>query len=301
LDTHHPKLSAKKRNDYIYAYLMILPVVAGLLIFYIVPFFQTFYNSFMDMGAFGTPTWYGINNYKNLISDKTVWEALRNTLVYAVISVPVGICLSILLAVLLNVNIKGRSIYRTLFFLPCVTMPTAIAMVWQWVYNSSYGLLNCFLDLFGVKGPAWTTNPKIALYSIIIVGIWCSVGYNMIILLAGLQGIPGSYYEAADIDGAGGRRKFISITLPLLSSTIFFVLIMSLISAFQVFDIIFMMIPKDSIAIESTESLVYLFYRYGFIFDDKGYASVIAIMIFLIILIVTIIQMKLQDKWVNYE
>lgn len=293
--------SSKKRNDYFWAYLMILPTVAGLAIFYIFPFFQTLYNSFTNMGAFNIATWAGLDNYQRMISDKIVWQALRNTLVYVIISVPISIFLSTFVAVLLNAKIKGRSVYRTLYFLPSVTMPAAIAMVWKWFYNSDYGLLNYVLSAIGIKGLNWLSDPQIALYSIIAVAIWSSVGYNMIILLAGIQGISISYYEAASVDGAGKIYKFFKITLPLLTPTIFFVMIMSLISSFQVFDLIFMMIPADSIAADSTQSLVSLFYRNAFILSDKGYASAIAMLLFDIILIITIVQMKLQNKWVNYD
>lgn len=291
----------QKRRNYIAAYIMIFPLVSGMLIFYIIPFFQTFYNSFLEMGAFGPATWIGLDNYKSMLEDKTLWQAFRNTLVYAFVSVPVTVTFSIFLAVLLNTQIRGRSVYRTLFFLPCVTMPAAIAMVWMWLYNSNYGLINSFLNIFGIKGVAWTTNTKTAIYSIIVVVIWSSVGRYMVILLAGLQGIPDTYYAAASIDGAGTIWKFFFITLPLLTPTIFFVIIMALISTFQIFDVIFMIVPKDSIAAESTQSLVFLFYRAAFVYNEKGYASAIAILIFLLVLTVTYIQMKLQNKWVFYD
>lgn len=295
------KASRKKRNDYKWFAILTLPTVGGLFIFYILPFFQTLYNSFNSISSFGIMTWNGIENYRRLFSDIDMAFALRNTLIYTVISVPIGICLSTLLAVLLNANIKGRSIYRTLYFLPSVTMPAAVAMVWKWLYNSDYGLLNYALNLIGIKGPHWISDPNMALYSIIIVAIWSSVGYNMIILLAGLQGISSSYYEAADIDGAGAFRKFFLITVPLLTPTIFFALIMALISAFQVFDMIFMMISQNSVVIKDTQSMVYLFYKNAFILSDKGYASAIAIVLFVIIIAITAVQMKLQDKWVNYN
>ena len=281
--------------------ILTFPTIIGLLIFYIIPFFQTLYNSFHTIGNFGDMTWSGVTNYQRLFQDSNMAAALKNTLIYTVISVPVGLCFSILLAVLLNAKIKGRSVYRTLFFLPSVTMPSAIAMVWKWLYNSDYGLINFLLRKIGIQGPDWLTDPRTALYSIILVAIWSSVGYNMIILLAGLQGIPVSYYEAAEIDGAGTVKQFFHVTLPLLTPSIFFVLIMALISAFQTFDLIFMMIPNSSVAITSTQSVVYLFYKNAFILFDKGYASAIAIVLFVIIMIITAVQLKLQNKWVNYD
>ena len=210
------RLSRKKRNDYMWFVILVLPALGGLFIFYIVPFFQTIYNSLNTISDFGSMTFAGFANYKRLFTDSSVGAALINTLIYTVLSVPIGLFLSTILAVLLNAKIRGRSVYRTLFFLPSVTMPAAIAMVWKWLYNSDYGLINYLLKQIGVRGPHWLSDPKIALYSIIIVAIWSSVGYNMIILLAGLQGIPVSYYEAAEIDGASAGRQFLNINVPMM-------------------------------------------------------------------------------------
>jgi multiple sugar transport system permease protein len=294
-------MSKKKVNDYVWAYLMILPIVIGLFIFYIIPFFQTFFYSFTNMGAFGVYDSMGLNNFKKVLFDANFFLALKNTFVFTVISVPIGVILSILLAVLLNASIKGLTVYRTIYFLPAVTMPAAVAMVWKWLFNGDYGLINFMLSKIAIKGPAWISDPKIALFSIIMVGVWSKIGYNMVILLAGLQGISKSYYEAAEIDGAGGVGKFFNITLPLLSPTIFFVVVMSLIGAFQVFDYIFMMISTNSVALEATQSVVYLFYRSAFNLQEKGYASAIAIVLFFIIMAITAVQITLQKKWVNYE
>ncbi|MCF2938661.1 sugar ABC transporter permease [Paenibacillus alkaliterrae] len=288
------------RGDLFWAYIMIAPLMLGLFIFYVYPVFQTVYYSFVEWGAFGNYKWTGLDNYNKLLTDTDLHRAIRNTVVYIVLSVPLSIFLSILVAALLNQKIRGLTIYRTLYFLPVITMPAAVAMVWRWLYNADYGLLNYALGLLSIKGPHWLTDPNIALYSVILVAIWSSIGNNMIIFLSGLQGISSSYYEAASIDGAGTISKFYRITLPLLTPTIFFVGVISLISAFQVFDMIYMMIGEKNIAIESTQSIVFLFYKYGFTQNMKGYASAIAVLLFVIILIVTFIQMKLQKKWVHY-
>jgi len=288
-----------RRSDMMWGYLMIAPLMLGLIIFYVWPVFQTFFYSFTEWGAFGNYKWSGINNYEKLLTDTNLLKAFRNTLIYIIFTVPVGIFISILVAVLLNQRIRGLTVYRTLYFLPVVTMPAAVAMVWKWLYNSDYGLLNYGLSKIGISGPHWLTDPKFALYSVIIVAIWSSIGHNMIILLSGLQGISSSYYEAASIDGAGAFYKFFRITLPLLTPTIFFVAVMSLIGAFQVFDLIFMMV--GNIVIDSTQSVVYLFYKYAFMQNAKGYASAIAVVLFVIILAVTYVQMKLQKRWVHYE
>ncbi|MFF3021833.1 carbohydrate ABC transporter permease [Gottfriedia sp. NPDC057948] len=297
-----PSLSkTRKRSDYFWAYCMIAPTMIGLTIFYLWPIIQTIYFSFTEWGAFGQYEWTGLDNYRRMLEDSNLLQSFKNTGIYIVFTVPIGIFLSILIAVLLNQKIKGKSVYRTLYFLPVITMPAAIAMVWRWLYNSDYGLLNYLLSIFGIKGPQWVSDPKIALYSIIVVAIWSGLGYNMVIFLSGLQGIPRSYYEAAEIDGAGPVKVFFKITLPLLSPVIFFVTIMSFIGAFQVFDLIFMMIGKSSTALENTQSIVYLFYQHAFVLNDKGYAAAIAVLLLIIILIITAIQMVLQKKWVHYD
>jgi multiple sugar transport system permease protein len=291
---------SKKHKDWFWAYLMILPNLIGLIVFYIIPFFQTVFFSLTDLGAFGKYSYVGFENYRMLFEDEVLRRALFNTSVFTVISVPIGIVLSVLIAVLLNSKIKGLTVYRTLYFLPAVTMPSVAGLIWRWLYNTDYGLINNVLKTLSIKGPAWVSDPKVALFSVIIVSIWSNVGYNMVIFLAGLQGIPKTYYEAADIDGAGIFTKFFRITLPLLTPTLFFVSVMSLIHAFQMFDLIFVLITEESYAIEKTQTIVYLFYKNAFIFHEKGYACAIAILLYLIILVVTMLQLKLQKKWVNY-
>lgn len=295
------KIPKKFKEDYMWGYIFIAPLLLGLIIFYIYPFIKNFFYSFTDINNFNQATFVGLENYAKMFSDPELWQSLWNTLRYAVITVPIGIICSLVIAGLLNTKIKGTSIYRTLYFLPAVTMPAAIAMVWKWIYNGNYGVLNQFLGVFGIEGQNWLSSPDFALYMIMIVGVWSVVGYNMIILLAGMQGISTSYYEAAAIDGAGAIMQFFKITIPLLTPTIFFVLITGLISGFQVFDTIYMMIGKSSLAFESTQTLVMMFYRNAFDYGYKGYASAIAMFIFIIIMVITVIQIKLQKKWVNYD
>ncbi|WP_231571034.1 carbohydrate ABC transporter permease [Gordoniibacillus kamchatkensis] len=295
------RFNPRTRGDYFWGYLMIAPTVLGLLVFSIWPVFQTLYFSFTSWGSFGNYEWTGTDNYKAMFADPMFWMALRNTFIYTCVTIPCAIALSIVAAVLLNQKIRGVTLYRTLYFLPVVTMPSAVAMVWKWLYNADYGLINYLLGAIGIKGPSWLTDPDIALYSMVIVAVWAAIGNNMVIFLSGLQGIPVSYYEAAAIDGAGSFKNFIFITLPLLTPTIFFVTIISLIGAFQVFDLVFMMIGPNSIVIEQTQSVVFLFYKNAFMLNNKGYAAAIAMVLFVIILLVTIVQMKLQKKWVHYS
>lgn len=295
------RASKREKKDWIAAYIFIAPVTLGLLVFYIWPFIQNIWFSFNEVSKFNVATFCGLANYQKLFRDGEVLKTFGNTLKYVVVTVPVGLFLSILIATLLNSKIKGTSIYRTLYFLPSVTMAAAVAMVWKWIYNEKMGILNSVIRALGGKGIGWLTDPKIALYSVMIVGLWMSVGYNMIILLAGMQGISKSYYEAAQIDGAGPIQLFFKVTIPLLTPTIFFVMIASIISGFQVFDVIYMMIGKTNPAYANTQTVVMLFYRQAFDYGYKGYAAAISILIFAVIMLVTVIQMIGQKKWVNYD
>jgi multiple sugar transport system permease protein len=280
---------------------MIAPTALGLLIFYIWPILRTFYFSFTDWGAFGASEWSGLENYQNLIEDDAVLGALRNTFLYAALVLLV-VPLSIVVAALLNTKrLRGVGIYRTLYFLPVVTMPVAVAIVWTWIYNGDFGVLNFLLSLVGIDGTSWLTDSDTALFAIAVVGIWMSLGYNVVILLAGLQGIPQHYYEAAELDGAGPVRRFFSVTVPLLSPSIFFVTVLSLIEALQVFDLIFIMMDETNPALGSTRSVVYLFYQEAFVNSDRGYAAAIVMVLLVIILLMTLAQFRLQKKWVHYE
>lgn len=294
------KATARQKKDWFAGYVFIAPVTLGLLIFYIWPFIQNFWFSFNDVNKFNVTHFIGLDNYKQLIGDAEVWTTFGNTLKYVVFTVPIGLFLSICIAALLNAKIRGTSIYRTLYFLPSVTMAAAVAMVWKWVFNEKMGILNSVIAGLGGERVGWLTNPKTALFIVMLVGLWMSVGYNMIILLAGMQGIPKTYYEAASIDGAGGLAQFFKITIPLLTPSIFFVMITSIISGFQVFDVVYMMVLKSNPAYESTQTVVMLFYRQAFDYGYKGYAAAISILIFIAIMIVTIFQLIGQKKWVNY-
>ena len=294
------KATARQKKDWFAGYVFIAPVTLGLLVFYIWPFIQNFWFSFNNVNKFNVTHFIGLDNYKQLIGDAEVWTTFGNTLKYVVFTVPIGLFLSICIAALLNAKIRGTSIYRTLYFLPSVTMAAAVAMVWKWVFNEKMGILNSIIAGLGGERVGWLTNPKTALFIVMLVGLWMSVGYNMIILLAGMQGIPKTYYEAASIDGAGGLAQFFKITIPLLTPSIFFVMITSIISGFQVFDVVDMMVLKSNPAYESTQTVVMLFYRQAFDYGYKGYAAAISILIFIAIMIVTIFQLIGQKKWVNY-
>ncbi|WP_240546576.1 carbohydrate ABC transporter permease [Paenibacillus artemisiicola] len=290
-----------RRNDYFWAYLMIAPTMIGTAVFSIWPLFQTLYLGFTKWDAFGNYEWTGTENYRRMASDPELWLSLKNTAVFTICTVPVSLVLSTIVAILLNQKIRGIPIYRTLYFLPVVTMPAAVAMVWKWLYNADFGLLNYALGFFTDLRPGWVSDPSIALYSIAVVSVWGGIGYNMIILISGLQGISSTLYEAASIDGASTMTRLFRITLPLLTPTFFFLTITSLIGSLQVFELIFMMIGPNSIAIDATQTIVYYFYQTAFLDNDKGYATAIALLLFAIILLVTVVQFIFQKKWVHYE
>lgn len=295
-------VSRREKSEFLWGWLFLLPTMTGLIILNIIPIFQTIYQSFFKTGAFGKGNVFiGLGNYSKLLKDGTVWQALWNTFKYALVEVPFSIAIALVLAVILNGKIKGRSIWRTIYFLPMVAAPAAVAMVWRWLYNSEFGLINHLLNRIGFSSVNWISDPGIAYISVAIVGIWSVIGYNMVLFFAGLQEIPRDYYEAAEIDGAGGVKQFFYITLPLISPTMFFVTVTRVIGAMQVFDSIYMMMEKSNPALVKTQSLVYLFYKYSFVEGNKGYGSAIVMLLLLVILLITVIQLLCQKKWVNYN
>lgn len=292
------KTTNRERSEFIWGWLFVLPTFIGLIILNIYPIFNTIYQSFFKTGDFGKGNIFvGLANYQKVFADGEVWRSLGNTFKYAIVEVPISIAIALVLAVLLNRKMKGRSFYRTVIFLPMVCAPAAVAMVWRWLYNADFGLFN---NLLGTS-IRWVSDPKITLYSIAVIGIWSVIGYNMVLFLSGLQEIPRDYYEAAQIDGATGVRAFFNITLPLLSPTIYFVLVTRIIGAMQVFDMIFLVIEKNNPAFSATQSLVYLFYNYTFEQKNIGYGSTIVVVLLVVIMILTAIQKYGEKKWVFYN
>jgi multiple sugar transport system permease protein len=293
--------SKRTLNRWLWGWFLIAPTIIGLTILNIIPMLQTLYLSFFRSGDFGRGNIFiGIDNYKKMFSDIQVWYAVRNTLIFTITVVPFSVIIAILLAVLLNSKLMGKGIYRTIYFIPMVVAPAAVTMVWKWLYNYHFGLINFLLSNIGVKHIDWIDDPHIAVISIIIICVWSTIGYNMVLLLAGLQDIPRDYYEAASIDGASHARQFFGITLPLLSPTLFFVFVTGIIASMQIFDVVYMMIGVASPSYNSVVSLVYLFYNNSFKYSNKGYGSAIVMLLLGIIMIITIIQLKVQKKWVNY-
>ena len=292
------KGTARARSENIWGWLFVLPTMIGLIVLNIYPIINTIKQSFFKTGDFGRgDIFIGVDNYEKMLSDSETWDALLATFKYAIIEVPFSIAISLVLAVLLNRKMRGRSAYRTIFFLPMVCAPAAVAMVWRWLFNSEFGLIN---HIFGVK-VQWVSDPNIAIYAIAVIGVWSIIGYNMVLFISGLQEVPRDYYEAASIDGASGVRQFFSITIPLISPTIFFVCVTRIIGALQVFDLIFMVMDAGNPALQKTQSLVYLFYQSSFVERDMGYGSTIVVFLLVIIMILTVFQMIAQKKWVYYS
>jgi multiple sugar transport system permease protein len=292
--------SRLRKGDVFWAYVLILPTVIGLGVFSIWPTFQTFYFSFTEWGSFGGNEWTGLDNYVQVFRDPQLGQAFLNTIVFSAITL-VSIPVAIVLAAMLNRRgMRGVSVYRTLYFLPVVTLPAAVALVWKLLYNGDYGIINWLLSLVGITGAFWLSDPSTAIVAVSLVSVWSSIGYNMVLFLAGLQSIPAEMYEAAQIDGAGPVRQFFSVTLPLLTPTTFFVSIITVINALQAFDLVYLMVGRNNPAIESTKTVVYLFYEKGIIQNDGGYAAAIAFVLLAVILVITYLQFRVQRRWVHY-
>lgn len=297
---HKGRYSTMRRNEMMHGILFVLPLLLGLSVFYFYSFFQNFYLSFTEFGSFGKPLFTGLENYHRLFSDPKFYRSLENTLVYVLVCVPSIVVLATLSAFLLHQIRKGSTFFRTALFIPAITMPAAIGILWRWLFNFKFGIINVFLNRFGLESIAWLSESSVVIYSISIVLIWSLVSIQMVVLLSGLQQIPHMYYEAALIDGASPLQCFFRITLPLLSPTLFFVITITTINVFQIFDFIFLMIRPTALAIQYSMSLVYYFYDRTFVAFEKGYGVTVSIVLFCIILVMTAIQFRLQKRWVHY-
>ncbi len=291
------KLSVAERREENWGWIMVAPTIIGLFVLNIWPFIQTIYTSFCEHLGFGHYKFIGLANYIEMFQTPEFWKATWNTVKFCILTVPVGVILALFVAMLLNTKVKFKGGFRTIFFLPLVCAPAAIAMVWQVIFNGDSGILN---QLLGAN-IQWITNPKTAIVAVSIVSIWSSVGYDAVLLLAGLQNIPKTLYEANSIDGAGKVRQFFTITLPMVSPTMFSVLIMRLMASMKVYDLIYMMSDDTNPAMADMQSLMYLFYRSSFVSGDRGYGSAIVIWTVGLILLVTLFQFWAQKKWVNYD
>jgi multiple sugar transport system permease protein len=294
-------LSQVVNSDAVAGYVLLLPTIIGLLLFSLGPVVASALLSFTRWDGLSAPVWTGTENYQLLFNDPLFWTALRNTAYFTVGAVVPTVALSLLLAIAVNQKLRGVVLFRTLSFLPVISPPVVIAILWSWLYNQQYGLINAVLDRLALPPAPWLTDPSTAMPSIMIVSIWSGLGYNMVLFLAGLQGIPRELYEAAEIDGAGTWSRFRHVTLPLLSPTTFFILVLAMIGAFQLFDYVFILTSGSGGPMYSTLSIVLYIYQMAFQNFKLGYASSIAYVLFVIIALVTFVQFRLQRRWVHYE
>lgn len=288
--------SAKRRT--ITGYLFIMPFILGFLFWFLTPALIAVWLTFTDWNLIRPPRYIGLDNILRMGADKLFWQSLKVTTLYTLASVPLGLVLAFLLALLINTKVKGIAFFRTIYYLPSIVPAVASAVLWAWIFNTEFGLLNAVLRVFGVPRIAWLQDPTYALWALIMMSLW-GLGGAMIIYLAGLQGIPDVFYEAAEIDGAGRWSQLWNITLPLLSPVIFFNLIMSIIGTFQVFTAGFLI--TDGGPQNATLFYVLYLYRNGFEYLDMGYSAALAWVLFLIILMLTGMIFRYVGGMVHYE
>lgn len=290
-----------RRNEALTGLLFLAPALLGLIVLFLYPLVGTFLTSFTKSKPFGASEWTGIENYQRLAGEPGFGRAVFNSVVYTLITL-LTVPIATVVAAMIHQVSRFKNLYRVLYFLPVVTLPVAVGMVWRFIYNGDFGLLNYVLGWFGIEGRHWVADPNLAIYAISVVGIWMGLGTAIIILGAGLQSIPIEVYEAASLDGAGRIRQFRSLTLPLLSPSIFFVTILSVINGLQVFDLVFIMLRgSGNTALAGSQTIVYLFYQRAFVELDRGFGAAVAMVLLAMIMVATIIQFRLQKAWVFYE
>lgn len=291
------KLSESKRDN-MYFYLFISPWLIGFSVFALYPILASLYYSFTDYDIISSPHFIGLDNYKELFEDELFYKSIVVTLKYTLISVPLGLFLSLIFAMLINMKIPARGFFRTAMYFPSMVSGVSMSLLWFWIFNPEVGVFNYILSWFGVKGPAWFLDENFAIWALIIMTFW-GVGAGMIIFLAGLQGVPSSLLEAAKLDGAGRWKTFWNVTFPMISPVFLFQLIMSVIESFQVFTQAYVMTQGGPNY--STRFYVYNVYVSAFKDFRLGYASAMAWLLLLAILIITVIIMKSSNRFVYYE
>ncbi|ETT62469.1 sugar ABC transporter permease [Paenibacillus sp. FSL H8-0457] len=302
ISSHTGNRMRKKRRTLreLYGWLFALPAILGLLIFTLGPMMYSLYMSFTNYTGSNTPSFIGLDNYKRIFGgeDQYFYKSLSVTFYFVILSVPTGIVYSFLLAILLNQNVKGKSIFRTVFYLPSIVPIIAISFIWLWLLNPDLGLANELLRSLGLPGSQWIFGEKSVVPSLALMNLW-TTGGTMIIFLAGLQDIPRSLYEAIEMDGGSRLNKLRHITIPMMTPTIFFNLIMGIINGFQVFSQAYVMTNGGP----NNASLFYVFYLYreAFQFSRMGSASAIAWVLFAIIMVLTYVVFRTSNKWVYYE
>ena len=293
----HPRLSISAKRTII-GYIFIGPFVLGFLFWFLTPTLYSGWLSLTEWNLITPPKLVGLKNFLRLFNDKLLLQAIKVTAIYSFVSVPVGLVLGFMLAMLMNTKVRGIRAFRTIYYLPSIVPAVANAVLWAWMFNSEFGLLNAVLRMVGLGKVNWLIDPRTALPALILMGFW-GVGGGMVIYLAGLQGIPEVYYEAAEIDGAGRWTKLWNITIPLMGPVLFFNLIMGIIGSFQVFTAAYLM--TDGGPQNSTMFYVLYLYRVGFRNLEMGYAAALGWLLFFIILALTMVVFRYIGKNVYYE
>jgi len=292
-------MSPRARREALEGYLSVSPWMIGFLLFSLGPIVASIYFSFTEWSITRPPTWVGLHNYVRMFTrDQLFWQALKVTSYFVVLSLPLKLVCGLGLSLLLNLKVPGMNVYRTIFYIPAVISGVAVSLMWMWLLHPDTGVINTLLEMIGIEGPAWFWDPKWALPSVALMSVW-SVGGSAVIYLAGLQNIPPHLYEAAEIDGASRWHRFWKITLPLLTPTLFFQLIVEMIGSFKVFTQAFVITQGGPL--KATYFYLYYFYEEAFQNFNMGYASALALVLMVIILIVTIILNYTSSRWVYYE
>lgn len=280
--------------------LFLLPSFVGFIVFSLIPMISSLGISFTMWDAVsGPPKWVGFGNYAQILNSEEFWRVLANTLYFIVLYIPLILVASLAVAHLLNSKARGIGVYRVIYYIPVLTSWVAGSLVWRWLLSPEYGPINAVLGYFGIAGPGWLHDRNWAMPGIVLASIWKDMGFFGLILLGGLQGINPAYYEAAEIDGASGWQKLIRVTLPLLSPSLLFVIVISVINSFQLFPQVMIMTKGGPFG--ATEVMVERIYQYAFRYYKMGYASAYSWLLFVIIFAVTLVQMRTQKRWVHYE
>lgn len=279
--------------------LFVSPWLIGLGVFLLYPIFASFYFSLCEYSVLMKPQFIGLGNYVDLLTDEVFWKGLANTLYYALFALPLGVAVSLGLAILLNTGVRGMTIYRTIFFVPSLVPMVALAILWLWIFNGEHGVLNHVLGLMGIRGPGWLSDPTWSKPALVLLTLW-GVGHAVVIYLAGLQSAPQQLYEAAELDGANWWHKVRHVTIPMVSPVILFNTIMGLIGVFQFFAVPYVMSPRGQPA-RSTYFFAMYLYDNAFSYLRMGYASAMAWIMFLIILVLTLLALKFSERLVFYE
>jgi len=293
--TSTPRRSRLHRKEHRAALAFVAAPVIGFLIFVGYPLVFSVFTSFTKWNGLGEPIPNGIDNFIEMAGDRYFWQSLGNT-VYYMIGIPIGLVLSLLLALALNRKMRGTTFFRTVYYVPVVSSLAAVAILWQWAYNGDFGLVNQVLAIFGIEGPNWLQNAATAKPAIIIMAVWKGLGYSMLLYLAALQSVPGHLYEAASLDGAGAWAKFRHITVPMLSPVTFFLVVTNIIGGAQIFIEINIMTPTGGPEF-STASIVWYIWQKAFNYLQMGYATAMALVLGVLVFIVTAIQFRLNRRF----